>query len=203
LFFRANAHIFLRMFRHDLGGGASLVVLQRYHAPAFLEFIEQNRAYLAEWLDWTARVHTVEDAERFIQRGLDRFSQDGLPWVAIYQGDAMAGGILFFPIETRTRSTEIGYWLGQHAAGRGLMSRAIPPLLDFVFNDIGLNRVGLFADVRNMRSRAVAERLGFTFEGIKRDGWTHNDQFIDVAVYSLLARDWRSRPPPGVSFRTE
>lgn len=181
------------MFKHDLGNGADLRILQRYHAPEFIQFMQENRPYLAEWLDWTNRMQTIADAEKFIQRGLDRFAQDGLPWVAIYQDNAMAGGILFFPIDTRIRSTEIGYWLGQKAVGHGLMSRAIPPLLDFCFVDLGLNRVGLAADVRNARSRATAERLGFKYEGTTRDGWTHNDQLIDIAVYALLAREWRAK----------
>jgi len=181
------------MFKYDLGQGADLRILQKYHAPEFLEFIQANIVYLAEWLDWTNRIQTVADAEKFIQRGLDRLAQDGLPWVAIFQDNAMAGGVLFFPIEARRRSTDIGYWLGKDAAGRGLLSRALPPLLDFCFHEMTLNRVGLFADVQNARSRAVAERLGFQFEGITRDGWTHNDQLIDVAVYSMLARDWRAK----------
>lgn len=181
------------MFKYDLGAGADLRILQKHHAPVFVDFIKANLVYLAEWLDWTNRIQTVADAEKFIQRGLDRFAQDGLPWVAIYQDNAMAGGILFFPVDARVRSTEIGYWLGQKAVGHGLMSHAIPPLLDYCFNELGLNRVGLNADVNNARSRAVAERLGFSFEGITRDGWTHNDQLIDIAVYGMLARDWRAK----------
>lgn len=105
----------------------------------------------------------------------------------------MAGGILFFPIEPRTRSTEIGYWLGEHAAGKGLMTRALVPLLEFCFHELKLNRIGLIADVANIRSRSVAERLGFMYEGVKRDGWIHNEQFIDVATYSMLARDRAKR----------
>lgn len=180
------------MFKYDLGDGADLRLLQKYHAPVLLQFLQENRAYLGEWLDWTVRVQTVEDAEKFIQRGLDRLAQDGLPWVAIYQDNMMAGGVLFFPIEPRTRSTAIGYWLGQNAAGRGLMVRAVQPLLALVFDELKLNRINLIADVHNSRSRATAERLGFTLEGITRDGWTHYDEFIDVAAYSLLARDWRA-----------
>lgn len=185
------------MFKYELGSGLSLEIFQKYHAPALLEFLNQNRAYVSEWLDWVNRVTSVEEAEKFIQRGLDRLAQDGLPWVAIFQDEQMAGGILFFPVEARPRSTEIGYWLGRNAAGRGLMTRAIPPLLDFAFERVNIHRVGLFADVRNTRSRAVAERVGFTFEGVRRDGWTQNSEYIDVAVYSMLAPEWHARKTNG------
>lgn len=181
------------MFKHDLSDGADLRILQKFHAPILLQFLQDNRVYLAEWLDWVNRINTDEDAEKFIQRGLDRFAQDGLPWVGIWQDNAMAGGVLFFPVEARTRSTEIGYWLGQHAAGHGLMTRAIAPLLNLAFDRVGINRVGLIADVRNTRSRAVAERVGFAYEGVRRDGWTQNGEYIDVATYSMLAREWRAK----------
>jgi RimJ/RimL family protein N-acetyltransferase len=49
------------------------------------------------------------------------------------------------------------------------------------------------ADVKNVRSRAVAERLGFTLEGIRRQVWEYNGQMVDLAMYSLLAHEWRAQ----------
>lgn len=103
----------------------------------------------------------------------------------------MAGGILFFPLEPMIQATKIGYWLAQWANGRGLMTRSIRPVLSYVFNDLKLNRVGLEAEPGNLKSKAVAERLGFSYEGVRRDGWRNDDGFVDIAVYSMLAADWR------------
>jgi ribosomal-protein-serine acetyltransferase len=67
-------------------------------------------------------------------------------------------------------------------------------MLGFVFEDLGVNRVGLQAEVSNQRSRALAERLGFTLEGIRRQGWVNSDgEPVDMAAYSLLASEWRAR----------
>jgi ribosomal-protein-serine acetyltransferase len=107
------------MFKYDLGEGAELRILEVRHADGFLAFISANRAYLGEWLMWAARMTTLEDAQNFIKRGVTRFAEDGLPWVGIWQDGRMAGGILFFPVDWRIRATEIGYWLGESAAGRG------------------------------------------------------------------------------------
>jgi ribosomal-protein-serine acetyltransferase len=103
----------------------------------------------------------------------------------------MVGGVLFFPIEVQAGSTEIGYWLGEAASGRGVMTRAVRAMLGFAFDDLKLNRVALQADVRNTRSRAVAERLGFTLEGVRRQAWVVHDEFVDFAAYAMLASDWR------------
>jgi ribosomal-protein-serine acetyltransferase len=183
------------MFKYDLGDGADLRILELRHAAALLEYVEQNREYLGQWLGWANSMATIEDAQSFIRRGLARFADDGLPWVGIWQDDRMAGGILFFPIERPIRSTEIGYWLGQQAAGRGLMTRAARAMLGFAFEELQLNRVGLLAEVANARSRAVAERLGFAFEGVRRQGWINGEQLVDIAVYSMLASEWRGVRP--------
>lgn len=181
------------MFTYDLGDGAALQILEMHHAPAFLEFIAENRTYLGEWLSWAQDLKTLEGAQHFIKGGLVRFCEDGLPWMGIWLNDRMVGGVLFFPIDRHVRSTEVGYWLGQQAAGRGLMTRALRAALRYPFDLLNLNRVGLQADVNNTRSRSVAERLGFTLEGIRRQGWEQDGQFVDLASYSLLAHEWHAQ----------
>jgi len=183
------------VFKYDLGNGADLRILEVRHAPIFFDFTVANRAYLGEWLGWANTIITVEDAQNFIKRGMMRLAEDGLPWVGIWQADQMVGGMLFFPVEWRIRATEIGYWLGQEAAGRGLMTRSVRAMLGYAFDAIQLNRVGLKAEVDNTRSRAIAERLGFTFEGIQRQGWinANGDHLVDMASYAMLASDWQAQ----------
>ena len=114
--------------------------------------------------------------------------------MGIWQDGVMVGGLLFFPLDRRVRATEIGYWLGERAAGRGLMTRAARAMLGFAIEELNVNRVGLQAEVGNQRSRAVAERLGFTLEGIRRQAWVGSDgAFVDMASYSLLTSDWQAR----------
>ena len=185
------------MFTHDLGDGAELRILEARHAEEFLAFIAANRAYLGQYLGWALDIQTVEDARAFIQRGLTRFAEDGLPWVGVWQDSEMVGGLLFFPLDRRIRATEIGYWLDEKATGRGLMTRTAGAMLGFAFEELDVNRVGLQAEVGNQRSRAVAERLGFTLEGIRRQAWVGSDgAFVDMASYSLLASDWQARRDP-------
>ena len=84
------------MFKHDLGEGAELRILELRHAAEFLEFVEENREHLAERLPWASMVTTLETAGNFLKRGVTRYAEDGLPWVGIWQDGRMAGGILFF-----------------------------------------------------------------------------------------------------------
>jgi ribosomal-protein-serine acetyltransferase len=179
------------MFKHDLGDGADLRIFDRTQAPAFLTLIEANRDYFGAWLDWAYTITTIEAAQAFIKRGMTRYADDGLPWTSIWLDDRMVGGVMFFPVEWHPRSTMIGYWLGQEATGRGVMSRAIKAMLGFAFDDLKLNRVTLEAEIDNRPSRAVAERVGFAFEGVHRNGWVRGGNFVDMAAYAMLASDWQ------------
>jgi ribosomal-protein-serine acetyltransferase len=182
------------MFTYDLSDGAELRILEARHAEAFLGFIEANRAYLRKYVPFARTIQTVEETRHFIKRGLTCFAEDGLPWVGVWQDGEIVGMILFFPLDSQIRATEIGYCLAEQATGHGLMTQAARAMLGFVFDDLGLNRLGLKAAVNNQRSRAIAERLGFTLEGIRRAGVIDEDgAFVDMAIYSLLASDWQAK----------
>jgi ribosomal-protein-serine acetyltransferase len=178
------------MFKHDLGNGADLRFLELRHAPEFLEFVTSNRDHLGVWLEWGQTIQTLEQAQTFIRRGVARYAEDGLPWVGLWLKEQLVGGILFFPVDARAKSTMIGYWLGSGASGRGLMSKAVLAMLGFVFDDLGLNRLELQAHVDNHKSRALAERLGFSFEGVMRQVWTLHGTLVDHAAYAMLKSDW-------------
>jgi ribosomal-protein-serine acetyltransferase len=178
------------MFKYDLADGLDLRFLELRHAPEFLEFVTANTDHLGQWLEWGKSIVTLEAAQQFIKRGVARYAEDGLPWVGIWFKNKMVGGILFFPVDKQANSSMIGYWLGGEAGGRGIMSKAVKAMLGFVFDDLGLNRLELQAHVDNHKSRALAERLGFSFEGVLREVWNLYDQKVDHAAYAMLKSDW-------------
>lgn len=178
------------MFKYDLGDDAELRILEARHAGEFLQFVDENRAYLGRWLRWGTEITNLEEAEAFLRRGVTRYVEDGLPWVGIWCEGKMVGGVLFFPVDSRILATEVGYWLGEAAMGRGLVTRAVAAMLDYVFGTLHLHRVALQAEVSNEKSIAVAKRLGFTEEGIRRAGSVNQGQYVDMAAFSLLAEEW-------------
>ena len=63
-------------------------------------------------------------------------------------------------------------------------------LVSSVFVELDLKKVDLRTSVENARSRALAERLGFSFEGVLPAGLRFSDRADDVALYGVTADKW-------------
>jgi ribosomal-protein-serine acetyltransferase len=180
------------MLHHDLGNGADLRWLETHHAPELLELISTHRDHFGAFLGWANTMKTVEEAKQFILRGLKRVADENPAMIGIWLKGQMVGGLLFFPVNQFSKSTEIGYWLAPTATGHGLMTRTVQVALEYCFAELKLNRVSIQAATDNLKSRAIPERLGFTLEGVLRQSWPHpsREGFVDNALYSLLCDEW-------------
>lgn len=59
-----------------------------------------------------------------------------------------------------------------------------------VFDELGYRRYEWKCDALNAPSRAAAERLGFTYEGLFRQATVYKARNRDTAWYSILDREW-------------
>ena len=137
---------------------------------------------IAIWLDQVPQPYTRADALAYI---------GGIGESAFAVTDAESGWILG-SIGIRFSEPgdvgEIGYWLRSDARGRGMMTRALRLASRWAFDEGGAARVQLRADVENVASRRVAEKVGFQLEGVLRSAhWNARlGRRQDWAMYSLL-----------------
>ncbi len=79
----------------------------------------------------------------------------------------------------------------QRDEGKGIVTQACQAIIDYIFDDLKLNRVEIRCATQNVRSRAIPERLGFKTEGILRQSeWLYN-HFVNHIVYGLLVSEWK------------
>jgi ribosomal-protein-serine acetyltransferase len=71
-------------------------------------------------------------------------------------------------IDWQGRQCDTGYWVRQSAQGQGFATEAANALVRYAFGALGMRRIGLTHSGGNEASRRIAERLGFSFEGIQR-----------------------------------
>lgn len=169
----------------------SLELLQEQHAEAMIGLIDSNRPHLAQWLTWLDNIRTIEHFRNFIADAQGRIAAGSdFPYVILLNG-SIAGRIGIYNIDPLNRIGSIGYWLGEHYQGQGIVTRACKALITHCFDHIGLNRIEIKCGVGNHKSQAVPERLQFRKEGIIRQGELVNNRFIDLYSYSLLKEEWQ------------
>jgi RimJ/RimL family protein N-acetyltransferase len=69
-------------------------------------------------------------------------------------------------------------------------------VLRFVFETVGVHRLEARAAVQNARGNAALRKLGAVQEGILRRSFLRNGQYMDQALWSILAEDWRAMLVP-------
>lgn len=84
---------------------------------------------------------------------------------------------------------EVGYWTAREQRGRGYTGEALDALARWSFTELQLGRLEWRAHVGNTASRRVAERAGFTMEGVLRSCLVRNGTSQDLRIGSLLPSD--------------
>jgi ribosomal-protein-serine acetyltransferase len=179
------------MRRFDLREGVEVREWDLEDAEAVFAEVDQNRERLRDWLPWVDATRSPDDIRAFLERCA---ASDGkqVPF-GIYVDGVLAGNVGLTLGELG--EGELGYWIGGSFEGRGLVTRASRAILGYAFEELGLRRMQLCAAAENLRSRAVAERLGMTQEGVlRRAERIRDDRIFDTVVYSILADEWPAAP---------
>jgi ribosomal-protein-serine acetyltransferase len=155
---------------------------------AVFKTIDSERAYLAEWLPFVELTRDISFSRKFVENYVNADIKD-LTCVIYYQ-QQFVGLVGLKDNDFDNMKTEIGYWLSEQFQRKGIITRSCRALIDYAFRELKMNRIQLKAATGNLKSQAVAERLGFTREGIERDGELHSRGFVDLVVFGLLRKDW-------------
>lgn len=179
------------MFRRELQSGVSLQLLEDRHAPAVFQVVDHERAHLREWLPWVDKSTNVEHTRTFIHSTLEQFRQNEGFSAGIWRDGGFIGVIGTHKIDWMYRRVEIGYWIASGFQGRGIVTEACRAVIDHAFREWELHRVEIHCATGNDKSCAIAKRLGFQLEGVLREAQLVGDRYLDIAVYSMLAREWK------------
>ena len=104
----------------------------------------------------------------------------------------MLGGVTLSQLRRGvTQSCSLGYWIGESFSRKGYMTAGLAALVDFIFDEVRLNRIEAACVPTNLASKALLLRTGFTLEGYARQYLCINGIWCDHLLFALLASDPR------------
>ncbi len=165
-------------------------LLREKDSAELFALVDENRDFLGEWLPWVDSNVEEADSREFIMASRLAYADETSMPFAIFYCDKLVGMIGIHHISDINKSAEIGYWLAEQETGKGLVTKCCRAILNFSFGRLEVNRIVIQAAVKNLPSRAIPERLGFTFEGVGRELVFQQERPLDMAIYSLLSAEY-------------
>lgn len=160
------------------------------------EAVAETIDELRPWMPWAQSVPTVEESEENIRHAhVDFLARRDLRLNLYLKGtDIFVGGSGLHRIDWEVRKFEIGYWCRKRFMGHGYITEAVLGITRFAFEVLGARRVEIRCDARNIRSRKVAERAGYTLEGtLRHDALDNEGRPRDTLLFSMIAADYMAQ----------
>jgi RimJ/RimL family protein N-acetyltransferase len=145
---------------------------------------------LQPWMPWAQEIPSVEQSEIFARESAARFARrEDLPMLLFERSSGeLLGASGLHRIDWSVPAFEVGYWCRTSRTGRGYISEAVRGICKMAFTSLSARRFEARMDDTNERSWRIAERLGFTLEGILRqDTRAPSGELRDTRVYSIIA----------------
>ncbi len=152
------------LLRHPRAGDGAA------HHEAVAESIAEMRQFLAS-LPWVAAEQSVTTSELYCRAAESNFlARKDLPYLLWDKSTGkVVGATGLHRTDWATPKTEVGYWCRSSWCGQGVITEAVTALSQLAFGLLAVARLELITDEDNRASRRVAERCGFTLEGVLRN----------------------------------
>ncbi|MEX1037772.1 MAG: GNAT family protein [Acidimicrobiia bacterium] len=150
---------------------------------------------LNEWLPWARTNYQSGDAGAFIRDSLQAWKEDRAWDYTIRESiepDRHLGNISMWTVSKLGKIAELGYWVRSDETSRGICTEAANAILDEAFRAEGFHKVIMRIAVGNHASTRVAEKLGFTREGILREELLIRGNWVDHSLWSILDREFKT-----------
>lgn len=166
----------------------------------------RSRDFLEKWEPrWASDELERASWRQRVRRYRDEYSHGtGVPFlIELNDTGSIVGGISVGNIRRGvSQSGQIGYWMGEPYAGRGLMGEAVGALARYCFQSLQLHRIEAACIPDNLRSIRVLEKAGFTREGLLRSYLKINGDWQDHYLYALLAGEYHEKGSRGAAVES-
>lgn len=147
-----------------------------------------------DWSRYLAVPHpyTYQHAEQFLAtRKLDDPTKEKV-WAIEFDGRAI-GGISLRAKAEKYAVCELGWSVSQANWGKGFMTEIAQSMRDTTFSNLpDLHRLYARADLRNVGSWRVMEKIGMQREAVLRQHAKFRGEWVDEVWYGILRPEWEA-----------
>jgi ribosomal-protein-serine acetyltransferase len=166
----------------------TLVATRAGMGPVVHDGLVQSINELKRWMPWARVDQVLEQTETHCREEQARWhARQEIDFCFFGRADgAFVGKGGLHHIDWDVPKFEVGYWIRSSYVGRGLATEATGALVALARDHLGARRIELTCDARNVPSRRVAEKTGFTLEGILRHARRDNaGELADKCMYAI------------------
>ena len=147
---------------------------------------------VTKYLTWPT-YEKVETAYQILDLWASEYEKpDYYQWMIVLKelGEPI-GSISVVRQNDRVEESEIGYCIGSRWWHRGIMTEALSAVIEYLFTEVGMNRVAARHDPNNPHSGGVMRKCGMKYEGTHRACDRNNQGICDAAQYAILRGEWK------------
>ncbi|MDI9309458.1 MAG: GNAT family protein [Limnohabitans sp.] len=171
-----------------------LVLLRPLKESDFEELLVYSENEPEIWLFNALGADGTENLKKYITAALENKSKGiDYPFVVLdKKTNKIVGSTRYYAINTFNKTLEIGFtWYGKQYQGTGLNKNCKYLLLEYAFQNLGVERVGFRANNLNARSINAMKSIGCKEEGVLRNfAMNANGERIDAIVLSIIKNEW-------------
>jgi ribosomal-protein-alanine N-acetyltransferase len=131
---------------------------------------------------------TIKEEKEFLRLNRDKRKQNiEHNFTIIYQGEVV-GAIGVTIDQTRPHIGEIGYFVDRKHWGKGIASRSVKMIEEFIAKELDLHRIELLIMKKNIMSIRVAAKCGYRREGIQKGKIKMGKEYVDVYAFGKLLK---------------
>lgn len=160
-------------------------------APAINAAIHHSLPELKPWMIWAQEAPTLDTSRSNLEGAIVKYEagKDCRLHLFLKDSNTLIGSSGLHFRDRRVPSFEIGYWISTEFAGNGYVTEAVHGITKFGFEAFGAKRIAIRMDNRNSASWRVAERAGYTLEGILHNDSRATDGSLRSTRIYALTRD--------------
>lgn len=146
---------------------------------------------VTRFMTWPVH-RNLQTTQHLLDTWLNQYDENTYMWAIVLNDiNEVIGTISVTKLDLKTETAELGYAISQHFWNHGYMSEALKAVLQFLFEEVEMNRIEACHDSRNPASGAVMKKCGMVYEGKMRQANRCNVGLGDLEVYRILKSEWK------------